>query len=238
MHEAGHGLYEQGLRRDWYGLPPGEAASLGVHESQSRLWENLVGRARDFWTWCFPRARAAFPAALADADADAMHEALLCVRPSCIRVEADEVTYNLHIMLRFDLERAVVQGELDVGDLPAAWNDRFEADFGIRPPDDAQGVLQDIHWSAGLIGYFPTYTLGNIFSAQLMRAALDRHPGIPGEMATGRFDTLLGWLRTEVHAVGRTLESVPLVTRATGQRVSERWLLESLEERYGPAHGF
>jgi len=238
MHEAGHGLYEQGLRRDWYGLPPGEAASLGVHESQSRLWENLVGRARDFWTWCFPRARAAFPAALADADADALHEALLCVRPSCIRVEADEVTYNLHIMLRFDLERAVVQGELDVGDLPAAWNDRFEADFGMRPPDDARGVLQDIHWSAGLIGYFPTYTLGNIFSAQLMRAALDRHPGIPGEMAAGRFDTLLGWLRTEVHAVGRTLESVPLVTRATGQTVSERWLLESLEERYGPAHGF
>lgn len=238
LHEAGHGLYEQGLRREWYGLPPGGAASLGVHESQSRLWENLVGRSAAFWEWCFPLARTAFPSALADADAADLHAALLTVRPSFIRVEADEVTYNLHIMLRFDLERAVVRGALDVGDLPAAWNERFEADFGMRPPDDAHGVLQDIHWSAGLVGYFPTYTLGNIFSAQLMRAALDRHPDLPAEMAAGRFHLLLGWLRDHVHAVGRTLESVPLVTRATGEPVTERSLLASLADRYGPVHGF
>ena len=171
LHEAGHGLYEQGLPRDWFGLPPGEAASLGIHESQSRLWENLVGRSPEFWEWCFPLAREAFPDALGDATAAAVHESLLAVEPSFIRVEADEVTYNLHVMLRFDLERAVIHGELPVADLPAAWNERFEKDFGRRPPSDAQGVLQDIHWSAGLVGYFPTYTLGNIFSAQLMVAA-------------------------------------------------------------------
>ena len=237
LHEAGHGLYEQGLRREWYGLPPGEAASLGIHESQSRLWENLVGRSRPFWEWCFPRARAAFPEALGDVDADALHAALLTVRPSFIRVEADEVTYNLHVMLRFDLERAVVHGELPVADLPAAWDERFERDFGMRPASAADGVLQDIHWSAGLIGYFPTYTLGNLFAAQLMAAAEERLPGLEGRCAAGEFGELLGWLRREVHAVGRLLESEPLVERVTGRPVSEAWLLESLRRRYGPAHG-
>jgi carboxypeptidase Taq len=237
LHEAGHGLYEQGLRRDWFGLPPGEAASLGIHESQSRLWENLVGRSREFWDWCFPLARTAFPAALGDATAEQVHEALLVVRPSFIRVEADEVTYNLHVMLRFDLERAVIHGELAIADLPAAWNERFTADFGMRPPDDAAGVLQDIHWSAGLIGYFPTYTLGNMFAAQLMDEATRQVPGLTGGFARGEFRPLLAWLREHVHAAGRMLESEPLVERATGRPVSEKWLLESLWHRYGPAHG-
>jgi len=237
LHEAGHGLYEQGLRSDWYGLPPGQAASLSVHESQSRLWENLVGRSREFWEWCFPLARAAFPAALADADVADVESALLAVRPSFIRVEADEVTYNLHVMMRFDLERALVHGELDVGDLPAAWNDRFAADFGIRPPDDARGVLQDIHWSAGLIGYFPTYTLGNILAAQLMNAVRAEQSDLPARIAAGRFDALLAWLRNRVHAVGGMLESGPLVAAATGREISEGWLLASLESRYGAAHG-
>jgi carboxypeptidase Taq len=237
LHEAGHGLYDQGLPREWYGLPPGEAASLGIHESQSRLWENLVGRSRAFWEWCFPVARAAFPGALADADAARVHEALLVVQPSFIRVEADEVTYNLHVMLRFDLERAVVHGDLAVADLPAAWNERFEADFGLRPPDDAHGVLQDIHWSAGLIGYFPTYTLGNLYAAQLMAAAESRLGDLPGAFAAGDFRPLLGWLRQDVHALGRQLESEPLVERATGLPVSADWLAESLAGRYGPAHG-
>lgn len=237
LHEAGHGLYEQGLPREWYGLPPGEAASLGVHESQSRLWENLVGRSRPFWEWCFPLARQAFGEALADVDASRFHEALLGVRPSFIRVEADEVTYNLHVMLRFDLERAVVHGDLAVDDLPAAWNDRFERDFGMRPPDDARGVLQDIHWSAGLIGYFPTYTLGNLYAAQLMEAARRAVPDLDGQIASGRFSELLGWLRRDVHASGRLLESGPLVEQATGTSVSGHWLVASLRERYGRAHG-
>jgi carboxypeptidase Taq len=237
LHEAGHGLYEQGLRRDWYGLPPGEAASLGIHESQSRLWENLVGRSLPFWEWCFPHARAAFPDALGDSDAAAVHAALLAVRPSFIRVEADEVTYNLHVMLRFDLERAAIRGDLAVADLPAAWDERFERDFGVRPASAADGVLQDIHWSAGLIGYFPTYTLGNLYAAQLMAAAEERLPGLAARIAAGTFTDLLGWLRREVHAVGRLLESEPLVERVTGQPVSEAWLLESLRRRYGPPHG-
>ncbi len=237
LHEAGHGLYEQGLPRDWFGLPPGEAASLGIHESQSRLWENLVGRSQEFWEWCFPVAREAFPAALADATVTDVHAALLVVSPSFIRVEADEVTYNLHVMMRFDLERAVVHGELPVADLPAAWNERFEQDFGRRPATDAEGVLQDIHWSAGLIGYFPTYTLGNIFAAQLMAAAERRLPDLWRQISVGRFDDLLDWLHREVHAYGRALESEPLVEQATGECVSERWLVESLRRRYGPAHG-
>ena len=237
LHEAGHGLYEQGLPRAWYGLPPGEAASLGIHESQSRLWENLVGRSRPFWEWCFPEARAAFPDALGDTDAASVHAALLTVRPSFIRVEADEVTYNLHVMLRFDLERAVVHGDLAVADLPSAWNERFEQDFGMRPSRAADGVLQDIHWSAGLIGYFPTYALGNMFAAQLMAAAAKRLPGLEEDFARGSFAGLLGWLRQEVHASGRMLESEPLVERVTGHPASESWLLESLRRRYGPVHG-
>jgi carboxypeptidase Taq len=237
LHEAGHGLYEQGLRREWYGLPPGEAASLGIHESQSRLWENLVGRSRAFWEWCFPAARDAFPEALGDASAAAVHEALLTVRPTFIRVEADEVTYNLHVMLRFDLERAVVHGDLAVADLPGAWNERFVQDFGLRPPSDVDGVLQDIHWSAGLVGYFPTYALGNMFAAQLMAAAEEQLPGLESQFAAGSFGDLLGWLRREVHATGRIMESDPLVERVSGRPVSEAGLLASLRRRYGPAHG-
>jgi carboxypeptidase Taq len=237
LHEAGHGMYDQGLPAAWYGLPPGEAASLGIHESQSRLWENFVGRSQAFWEWCFPLAREAFPAALADASAAALHEAVLTVTPSFIRVEADEVTYNLHVMLRFDLERALVHGELAIADLPAAWNERFENDFGIRPPNDAAGVLQDIHWSAGLIGYFPTYTLGNLYAAQLMAAAADRLGDLDDQFRGGNFRPLLEWLRSEIHASGRQYESEPLVERATGTKVSPDWLAESLLRRYGPAHG-
>jgi carboxypeptidase Taq len=238
LHEAGHGLYEQGLPTEWFGLPPGEAASLGVHESQSRLWENLVGRSPAFWEWCFPLARAAFPHALDGCSPTEVQRCLMAVRPSLIRVEADEVTYNLHIMMRFDLERAVVHGELSVADLPDAWNERFARDFGFRPPSAAEGVLQDIHWCAGLIGYFPTYTLGNMFAAQLMAAAGRDLPELDRDVAHGRFGGLLAWLRDRVHRHGRLYSPAELVARATGAPVSERWLVESLRARYGAAHGF
>jgi len=237
LHEAGHGLYEQGLPREWFGLPPGEAASLGIHESQSRLWENLVGRSPAFWEWCLPVARAAFSGAFADATAGDVQRAAMAVTPSFIRVEADEVTYNLHVMLRFDLERAVVQGTLSVADLRDAWNERFEKDFGMRPPKDAEGVLQDIHWSAGLVGYFPTYALGNLFAAQLMQAAEAQLPGLEREIAAGRFTALLEWLRRHVHAHGRVWGSDRIVEQATGTPASERWLVESLRRRYGEAYG-
>lgn len=237
LHEAGHGLYEQGLDPGWYGLPPGESASLGIHESQSRLWENLVGRSRAFWQWCFPLAARAFPAALEGVSAESMHEATLVVRPSFIRVEADEVTYNLHVMMRFDLERAVVLGDLAVNDLPEAWNTRFERDFGLRPKRDSDGVIQDIHWSAGLVGYFPTYTLGTMHAAQLMAAARRGITDLDGRVARGEFSPLLDWLRTAIHARGRMLDSDPLVTEATGEAPGETALIESLVERYTPAYG-
>ena len=196
-----------------------------------------MGRSPSFWTWCFPLARAAFPEALGDATADQVQRGLLAVQPSFIRVEADEVTYNLHVMMRFDLERAVVLDELAVADLPGAWDERFTQDFGMRPPDAAAGVLQDVHWSAGLIGYFPTYTLGNMYAAQLMEAARQSIGGLEQGCAAGDYGPLLTWLHGEVHAVGRQLESDALVERATGMPISERWLLDSLRERYGPAHG-
>ena len=237
LHEAGHALYEQGLPTDWYGLPPGEAASLGIHESQSRLWENLVGRSPAFWRWCAGVVRRACPAGFADADADTLQHGLMVVRPSFIRVEADEVTYNLHVMMRFDLERAVVHRDLAVRDLPDAWNERFARDFGITPPSAAEGVLQDIHWSAGLVGYFPTYALGNIFAAQLMVAARRELPDLDEEMAAGRFAGLLDWLRRNVHALGRQFDSTTLVERATREPVTERYLVESLWRRYGDVHG-
>jgi len=237
LHEAGHGLYEQGLPAGWFGLPPGEAASLGIHESQSRLWENLVGRSAGFWDWCFPLARDVFPAALSEATATDVAAAVRTVRPSFIRVEADEITYNLHVMLRFDLERAVIAGELAVADLPGAWDDRFEADFGMRPNSAAEGVLQDIHWPAGLIGYFPTYALGNIFSAQLMAAAEGAVGDLDQQIAGGEFEPLLAWLRQQVHAQGRCLTAEALIEQVSGEPVSERFLAESLQRRYGPVHG-
>ena len=155
LHEAGHGMYEQGLRGDWYGLPPGQYCSLGIHESQSRLWENLVGRSEAFWQHFFPIAQEAYPDALSDVSVDHFHRAINEITPSLIRVEADEVTYNLHIIIRFELERSLIDGDLAVADLPEAWNENYQKALGITPPDDASGVLQDVHWSAGLIGYFP-----------------------------------------------------------------------------------
>ena len=237
LHEAGHGLYEQGLPVDWFGLPPGEATSLGIHESQSRLWENLVGRSPEFWEWCFPLARKAFPESLNEVTSDQLAEAVRSVEPNFIRVEADEVTYNLHVMMRFDLEREIIHGNLAVADLPDAWNDRFEADFGRRPPTVREGVLQDIHWPAGLIGYFPTYTLGNIFSAQIMDAAQHAGVGLAEQIRSGEFAPLLQWLHEHIHASGRTVKSEALVEKVSDKPVSEKYLVESLYRRYGPLHG-
>ena len=237
LHEAGHGLYEQGLPVDWFGLPPGEATSLGIHESQSRLWENLVGRSPDFWEWCYPLARKAFPESFNEVTSDQLAEAVRSVEPNFIRVEADEVTYNLHVMMRFDLEREIIHENLAVADLPDAWNERFEADFGRRPPTAREGVLQDIHWPAGLIGYFPTYTLGNIFSAQIMDAARQAGVGLGEQIRAGDFAPLLHWLHQHIHASGRTLKSEALVEKVSGKSVSEKYLVESLYRRYGPLHG-
>jgi len=216
LHEAGHGLYEQGLPVAWQGTPIGGPVSLGVHESQSRLWENMVGRSRAFWRFALPRLHEHFPAARSLA-LDELAPTLRTVRPSLIRVEADEGTYDLHVLVRFELERALFAGELEVDDLPGAWDDAYERHLGLRPPDAAQGVLQDIHWSMGAFGYFPTYTLGNLMMAQLWSAAEEALGALDEALARGELRPLLDWLREHVHRHGSRYPAAELIERATGR---------------------
>lgn len=237
LHEAGHGLYEQGLSEEWFGLAPGMAASLGIHESQSRLWENFVGRSHAFWQFALPLARQFFPGVLNDVGEDQMYAAVNRVQPSLIRVEADEATYNLHIIIRFELELALLTGDLAVGELPGAWNQKYRELLGIEPPDDAQGCLQDIHWSAGLIGYFPTYTLGNLYAAQLFEAAVAEIGDWAALALRGDFLPLLEWLRKNIHRLGRCYHASELVERATGQPFSAGPLLRHLKNKLGPLYG-
>jgi carboxypeptidase Taq len=237
LHEAGHGIYEQGLREDQYGLPLGMAVSLGIHESQSRLWENMVGRSRSFWEHFFSKAQARFPQALGDVSLDDFCFAINDVRPSLIRVEADEATYNLHILIRFELERALLDGDLAVADLPGAWNERYQKDLGIAPPGDAQGVLQDIHWSAGLIGYFPTYALGNLYAAQFFAQADAELGGLDRQFARGEFQPLRQWLREKIHQQGQRHTAAELVEQVTGRPLSPQPLMAHLRAKLGPLYG-
>lgn len=241
LHEAGHGLYDQGLPREHYGLPIGEDVSLGIHESQSRMWENQVGRSRAFWDHFYPAAQEAFPSALSDVEPSTFYNAINDVRPSLIRVEADEVTYNLHILIRFELEQALVEDQLQVADLPGAWNEKYEQYLGITPPNDADGVLQDVHWSAGLIGYFPTYALGNLYSAQFFQQAQqdlgDGVGGISEQFRQGDFEQLLTWLREKIHQHGRRYTPAELVQRVTGAPLQHDALIAQLSQKYGEVFG-
>lgn len=237
LHEAGHGLYEQGLNRAAFGSPMGETVSLGIHESQSRLWENFVGRSRAFWQHFFAPAQQAFPDALSGVGLDDWYAAINDVRPSFIRVTADEVTYNLHIMLRFELEQPLISGDLKPADVPAAWNEKFSRSFGLTPPDAARGCLQDIHWSAGLIGYFPTYSLGNMYAAQFYDAAQRDLGDLPAQFARGEFRPLLDWLRKNIHSRGKQLRAGELVQRVTGASLSHRPLMAHLHRKFDPLFG-
>ena len=237
LHEAGHGIYEQNLPAAWFGTPAGEACGLGVHESQSRLWENFVGRSESYWRHAAGRAKETFPSALDGVTAGDLYRAVNDVRPTTIRVEADEVTYNLHVLLRFELERPLIDGGLDPADAAGAWDDGFEALFGFRPPDAAQGVLQDIHWPAGLIGYFPTYALGNVYAAALFGAAKRELGDLDGQFAAGEFAPLRDWLTRKVHCHGRRYAPAELVERATGAAPSPGPLLEHLRAKYGAIYG-
>ncbi len=237
FHEAGHALYSQGSAPSLDRTPLDAGASYGIHESQSRLWENLVGRSRPFWQYAFPGLRQRFPAQLASVDAELFYRAVNRVRPSLIRVEADEVTYNLHIILRFELEQALVAGDLDAKDLPEAWNAKMAEFLGVTPPNDANGVMQDIHWSYGLIGYFPSYTIGNIASVQLFEGAQRAHPGLVEDIRLGRFSTLLGWLRNHVHAHGRKFLPKDLLLRATGSPLTPEPYLRYLRQKFGEIYG-
>jgi carboxypeptidase Taq len=233
LHEAGHGLYEQGLPEEWFGLPLGSATSLGMHESQSRMWENQVGRSRGFWEGLFPAAQRAFPDALGDADWHTFYRDVNRVAPSLIRVDADEVTYNLHIFIRFELERALLEDDLQPADLPGAWREKYEQHLGVVPPNDADGVLQDVHWSAGLFGYFPTYTLGNLYAAQLFAQAQAELGDLPTAFRQGEFAPLLHWLRTKIHAQGSRYFAGELVRRVTGQPLSAQPWLDQMRAKYG-----
>lgn len=230
LHEAGHGLYEQGLPSAWEATPLGEAAGLGAHESQSRLWENAVGRSRGFWTWALARWPEFFPAQPAPG-LDHLWPALHACRPSLIRVEADEATYNLHVMARFELERRLFDGGLEVEDLPAAWNEQYRQLLGLTPAHDGEGVLQDIHWAMGAFGYFPSYTLGNLMAAQLYEAADRELGGMEASFAAGDFAALLGWLRARIHQQGRRHASAELIRRATGAELGPEALLRGLRTR-------
>ncbi len=232
LHEAGHGLYEQGLPKETYGLPCGEAASLGIHESQSRMWENMVARSHSFWKYFYPRAQKAFPGALGNVTLDQFHFAVNDVRSSLIRIEADEATYNLHILLRFEIESAFFNGDLKVADVPGVWNEKFQKFFGITPKNDGEGCLQDVHWSAGLIGYFPTYTLGNLYAAQFFQKAQSDLGDLDGQFARGEFAPLLGWLRDKIHSQGQRYRAEQLIERVTGKPLLHQPLIDYLKGKY------
>ena len=231
LHEAGHGMYEQGLRSDEYGLPPGRYCSLGIHESQSRLWENLVGRSLGFWKYFFKLAASHFPEPLGGETPLSIYQTVNQVRPSFIRVEADEVTYNLHIIIRFELEQALLEQEITVQELPSVWNEKYGEYLGIVPPNDTQGVLQDIHWSAGLVGYFPTYSLGNIYSSMLYRQAEISLGPLQPDFAEGNFLPLLTWLRENVHRRGNRYRANELMKKITGTDIDHTALVDHLTQK-------
>jgi carboxypeptidase Taq len=238
LHEAGHALYEQGVAPELAGTPLGSGTSMGVHESQSRLWENVVGRSFDLWRHFYPTLRKTFPIALGDVPVETFHRAINKVARSLIRTDADEVTYNLHIILRFELEVAMLEGSLAVKDLPEAWRARYCSDLGVSPPDDRDGCLQDVHWYSGSIGgEFHSYTIGNVLSAQFYAAAVRAHPEISEEIAAGEFGTLRAWLGENLYRHGRKFNADEIVRRATGEGMTIEPYIAYLREKYGALYG-
>jgi len=236
LHEAGHGMYEQGSPMEWDGLPLAGGVSLGIHESQSRTWENIVGRSRAFWSHYFVDLKAAFPSLNVD-DVEAFYCAVNRVEPSLIRVEADEVTYNLHIMVRFELECELLSGSLAVKDLPEAWNAKYQSYLGITPPTDREGCLQDVHWSGGSIGYFPTYSMGNILSYQIWNTLKRDLGDVDAMMAAGDFRTIFEWLRDKVYRQGSKYRPTDLVQRVTGRPMEAADYLEGITVKYRSVYG-
>jgi carboxypeptidase Taq len=238
IHETGHALYEQGLPAAEFGTPLAEAVSLGIHESQSRLWENLVGKSRPFWIYFYPFLQKEFPAALQNISLESFYRVMNAVEPSFIRVEADEVTYNLHVILRFEIERALIEDGLDVAELPRIWNSKMKELLMVDVPDDSLGVLQDVHWSGGMIGYFPTYSLGNLYSAQFFAAARRDIPALDDEMARGEFSNLLQWLREKIHVHGKFYSARELVKNATGEPLNSKHFAAYITRKYGEIYEF
>jgi carboxypeptidase Taq len=234
MHEFGHGVYEWGVDRSFARTPLGTGVSLAVHESQSRTWENLVGRSRPFWRWFYPRLQSAFDAQLGSVDEEAFYRAVTKVKPSLIRIDADEVTYNLHIILRFELEQDVVDDRIALSELPAEWNARMEQYLGIQVPDDAHGVLQDMHWAGGSMGYFPTYALGNVISVQIWERALEELGDLDERFERGEFGDLREWLREHLYRLGSKFTPQETIERVTGSKIDAKPYLRYLREKLAP----
>jgi len=232
LHESGHAIYEQGTDPEVARTPLARGTSLGIHESQSRMMENVVGRSRGFWRVHFPKLQATFPAQLERYTAEDFYKAINKVKPSFIRVEADELTYNFHIILRFELEQALMNGDLAAKDVPAAWNAKMEELLGVVPPTDSDGCLQDVHWSRPMFGYFPTYALGNLYAAQFFETAVEQLPVIEDELTLGKTDTLLSWLRENIHRYGRKFTPRELVQRVSGKALDHKPFMRYMTAKY------
>jgi carboxypeptidase Taq len=232
IHEVGHALYEQGLPKEHYGLPLAEACSYSMHESQSRLWENNVGRSLDFWTWQFPRLEKYFPGQLGNCDAEKFYKGINKVQPSLIRTEADEITYHFHVFIRYELEKKLIAGELSTMDIPAYWNEQYKNLMGLTVPDDKTGCLQDVHWSHGSFGYFPTYSLGSFYAAQFFATVQKALPNLREEIRSGSYHSLLDWLRKNIHAYGRKFPSEKLCERTTAQSLSIEHYTNYVRSKY------
>jgi carboxypeptidase Taq len=231
MHEYGHGLYGHQLPERLERLPTGQPCSLGIHESQSRLWENLVGRSLPFWRLFYDRVRDTFPEQLGGVELERFHGAVNAVRPGLIRIQADEVTYGMHVMLRFELEQDIVEGRVELRELPQRWNEKMWDYLGVEVPDDARGVLQDVHWSGGSIGYFSTYLLGTVMSVQIWQAALRDVPDLEEHVGRGEFAPLRDWLGEHVHALGRKFSPQETLRRATGSTIQAQPYLDYLRSK-------
>jgi carboxypeptidase Taq len=237
FHECGHALYEMGIAQKLNRSPLADGASMAVHESQSRMWENLIGRSKQFWNHFYPRLQELFPSQLGNVSLEKFYRGINAVEPSLIRVEADEATYNLHIMLRLELEIALMEGSMAVKDAPDAWNQKFEEYLGIIPSDDAEGILQDVHWSFGGFGYFPTYALGNLVSAQLWEKMSEEIKDIEGKIETAEFDVILAWLRENVHVHGAKYEPQELIQKITGSKITPEPFIKYLNNKFGEIYG-
>ena len=237
LHEAGHAMYEQGLAVENYGLPAGSAASLAIHESQSRLWENHVGRSSEFWDYWYPILQKRFPDNLGGIPKAEFYRAINTIKPNLIRIEADELNYHLHVIIRFEIERGLINGEIEVDQLPENWNDRYREYLGVDVPSDGLGVLQDVHWSHGSFGYFPTYSMGSFYAAQIFAAAVRANPTIPEEIQLGKYSTLLTWLRNEIHCHGRIFDPEDLCIRVTGESLNVDHFVNYATGKFGAIYG-
>jgi carboxypeptidase Taq len=237
IHEAGHGIYEQHINPQFEESVLQSGASFGIHESQSRFLENMVGRSKEFWKYFYPKLQEYFPKQLENISVDEFYRAVNTVEPSFIRVEADELTYNLHIMLRYEIEKALISGEIEAKDLPVIWNQKMQDYLGVTPSTDTEGVLQDVHWSFGGIGYFPSYSLGNLYAAQILRTIQKDMPDFYNHIENGRFDLIQEWLKENVHQYGKLYTPNELIVKVTGEELNAEYLVEYLEKKYSEVYG-